>query len=181
MSIYLKHIEFVNSVKSPHVFLNGNKAYLGVNDNLINLKIKKILNEKARLFYNKLSFDSPYADIIGVLCDYELVNTNVICGGYCNHIDKEISYVSGGLPTIFHEISHAIQADLEIFDRMDNILSKRLIMEQQCETMAYYLYNSIYTHKQLEAKVFDAYFCREHIKFLSNWCGESVHNDLIIK
>jgi hypothetical protein len=180
MSSFLKHIEHVKPVTSSYIKLNGHKFYLGINDKIINSKIKKFINEKIKVFYNKkLHYNAPYIDIIGYLCDYNLIITDKNCGGYCDINNKIIGYKNGGLGTIFHEISHTFQKELGFFEKKQNIISEDIFIEQQCETMAYYLYNGIFKYKQITCKNFNSYFEIEDIKFLIDWYGDEKENDMI--
>lgn len=170
MSSFLKHREKVEPVSSTFSLLKGNIFYSGVDDSLISNEIKRLLNSKIELFHDKLKIDAPFIDIVGYLTDYKLITTTWNCGGYCSNSEKIIAYKSGGLRTIYHEVSHAFQAELGLFDKLTNILSEDIFIEQQCETMAYYLYNSI--HKPLPAKYFNAYFDIDSVKFLADWYGD---------
>lgn len=146
----------------------GNKQiYTGVSFNLLSSDLIKKLNDKIFLFRNKLSINANYADIIGILVDYKLINTKINCGGYCSIDSKEIAYTSGGLKLLFHEIGHAIQAELGI-NKTKLILSELILEEQQAETISYYLYNSL-LQNYLPPKKFNSYFCLDHINFLDNW------------
>ncbi len=182
MSTFLKHIELVKPIYSEPMFLNKQKFYDGVDDRLLNFTIKKYMNNKIQLFHDKKLKDAPYEDIIGYLCGYETVETDLDCGGWCDWNTKKIAYVCGGIETILHEVSHAFQADLDIrtLSNNENVLSDSLLMEQQCETMAYYLYNSIYKDDAKPKERFDAYFSIDDVNYLIEWYKEeSIQNDLI--
>jgi hypothetical protein len=147
---------------------------------LLNDDLNKIIRDNIRLFHNKLKKDAPYAEIIGYLTDYELVKTDLACGGWCSRYSKEIAYVNGGLSTIFHEIGHAFQAKCGIIKEEKKILlSQEIAIEQQAETIAYVMYNKLIGH----SNNFTSYFKIEDIKFLDLWYKDSeiYENDLKIK
>ena len=94
-------------------------------------------------------------------------------------IKKEIIYSSGGLKNIFHEIGHTFQAEMEIFEKNEELLSKQVFVEKQCETMAYYLYNSIYKETPLNKKNFNTYFSIDDVRWLSDYYGDEVQDDIL--
>ena len=149
----------------------------------------KIIKHKIQLYHEKLKYNAPIHDIIGILIDYNVIETKLNCGGYCDYTNKIIAVHSNCInnPTefqqiIYHEIGHAIQAELGRFNiRNLNTLSANLQIEQQAETINYILYNAINTHNPLHHTKFDAYFKTDSIKFLSDWYGNYIQNDIEFK
>jgi len=153
------------------------KIYSSVTPELINNDIIKAIKDKVNIFKKKLKHDAPYEDIIGHLCDYEMIETDEDVSGYCDLEGKKIAYKEGGLPIIFHEIGHTIQYDLGYFEH-EPIMSSRITVEQQCETIAYYMYNAIYKHKTLGPDAFTSYFTKHDLLWFrdwnENWCEDDM-------
>lgn len=139
---------------------------------LINNHLKKELDKTANVFKNKL-MDASFSDVVGELTGFDLIKTDLKCGGYCDIENKEIAHVSGGINTILHEISHVIQHKHELLEHKKK-LSENLVIEQQAETMAKYLYMKIYD----KTDVFDAYFTKDSILFLSDWYKDNCEQDI---
>ncbi|MBS3145182.1 hypothetical protein J4414_00050 [Candidatus Woesearchaeota archaeon] len=108
-------------------------------------------------------------DIVGYLSGYNLVNTQVNCSGFCDPARREIAIGRNnfGLRTIYHEIAHSIQHDLGLYQL--NSFFSILFMEQQAETMAYYLYNAVHENNPLSHRFFDSYFKKDDIEFLGSY------------
>lgn len=144
---------------------------------LIPNKVISYLDDKVNQ-YKKLKLNSTnYIEKIGVLTGFETVETNIECGGYCDIRNKEIALVEFSDRVFFHEISHAFQMDLGFFDNKEILISHSLKLEQQCESMAKYLYEKIYNLSG--DKIFNSYFCKGHIIWLSNWYGDFRENDIL--
>ena len=113
--------------------------------------------------------DADYHDIVGYLSGYNLVNTQVNCSGFCDPARREIAIGRNnfGLRTIYHEIAHSIQHDLGLYQL--NSFFSILFMEQQAETMAYYLYNAVHENNPLSHRFFDSYFKKDDIEFLGSY------------
>jgi hypothetical protein len=159
-NIYISH---------PYIFTKEKtRLYTGVSFDLLTKDVLKLLDDKIKSFHNNLKFDAEFSEIVGIITGYDLIyNEREDCGGYCDFIRKKIAYNDGGgIKTILHEISHALQADLGLFESNYVLLSERVLIEQQAETMAYYLFNSIYN---MDCKDFTNYFSFDDIKFLHNW------------
>lgn len=122
------------------------------------------LDEKIKI-YRKLQ-NSDLSEKIGVLSGYELVNCDEFIGGYCDYYNKEIAIIEKTEPIILHELCHAFQIDMGILNE-SNLLSNELKFEQQCESMARYMYEKLY--KTSGKNIFTAYFKEQDIVFLKKW------------
>lgn len=167
---------------SPITNSSDIKIFSSITDTLINEKIKKRIDEMLRLYYKKFQYSNYLVeDLVGELTGFDLIFTDENCGGYFSPHTKEIALKSGKsdhhMRTLSHEISHFIQHDLGIIET-DKILSHTIRMEQQCETIAYYLYNGIMRDNPLKKSKFNHYFCSEDFKFLSDWYDGYYENDL---
>lgn len=180
MSSYLKYIEHIKPILSGTFLVNGHSFLNGINDKLITKEIKMLINEKCNIFHKKIKYnDAPYEDIIGHLSSCKFINNvnNKDCGGYYSVDNHMIYYESGGLRTLYHELGHSIQAELGIFDKSEKILSKSVLLEQQCETINYYLMNGIYLNSSTDSGLFNHYFNEHDINFLSDWFENGVIKD----
>lgn len=175
---YMDFLHKVTDVYSkPLTKINGTLIYTGVNKKLFTKELEKIVNEKARIFKKKLSHAASIHDIVGELTGYEVISTEKDCGGYCDIYNKEIAINEPF--AMFHEISHYIQAELCILEPSEKVMSKNILMEQQAETIAYYLYNATHPGKPLGADKFNAYTTREDFDFLRKWYDGYYEDDLL--
>lgn len=78
--------------------------------------------------------------------------------------------------TICHELAHFIQINNGIGQLPFATLSEQVSFEQQCETMAYHLHKEWY--KNTDHRIFTSYFARENHRFLMQWYGEQLQDDL---
>lgn len=153
------------------------KLYSSVSNELLIPKLVLLVDEKISIFKSNNLYDANYSEIIGILTGYNLIDTNLNCGGFCNYIKKEIAIVDQCLKTLFHEVGHTIQAEIEMFEKESGLLSEQVYIEQQCETIAFYMYNLIFTKNQIQSSEFDSYFTREDVRWLADWYGNSIEND----
>ena len=110
---------------------------------LIPNKMATYLDDKVKS-YKKLNLNSAnYQERIGVLTGFETIKTDVDCGGYCDIWNKKIALADFSDKVFLHEISHAFQMDLGYFDNKETLISQSIKSEQQCESMARYLYEKI--------------------------------------
>lgn len=156
----------------------------GVSYKLLDRDTKLVINDTVNVFRKKLSNNASLEEIVGTLIDYKVTITGMNCGGYCSYEAKTIAFSPKGyakrdMQTLFHEVSHALQYKVggAITDnRWPKLLSSNVLIEQQCETMAYYLHNSLF--KYIKPERFDAYFSRKDVEFLREWYGQWVINDM---
>jgi len=71
---------------------------------------------------------------------------------------------------------HSIQLKVGVYDFSQDTLSNKLLIEQQCETMATMVNKELFG--TYDVYLFDAYFKVKDIQFLNNWYGDSIQNDL---
>ncbi len=192
MSTFLKHIEGISEVGSGKFFIGDKSFYTGINDKLITTELKKLINNKAIIFQNKLKYDAPFEEIVGYLSGCELYDIEEECMGaysyaansiyynYDYHNDNDIDNKTA-LSIIFHELGHAIQAEVGIYEKVGLLLTDRFKLEQQCETIAYYLANACHKEGCYEKKLFnDSYFTRKNLEVLSTWYeGTVIINDIL--
>jgi hypothetical protein len=161
---------------------------------LITPKLHKLIDEKIKLFEKKGLKNAGMAEIVGVLMDYNLTTPKWQCGGYCDAINKEIAIIQEKKEIIitrknikltraqyeksivFHELGHAFQYELEMFEKERRILSERVHVEWQAESIAYKLYNRLYGHAPHQ--LFGTYFSRDDLIWLNEWYGNRIENDL---
>lgn len=137
------------------------------------------LDNKAELFIKKKLSSANHKEQIGLLTGYNTISTNANCGGYCDLWKKEIAINdnSNCIHTILHECSHAFQADFGIWEKLNPLISDYFKAEQQCESMAAYIYEKIY--KKPSIGLFNAYMDNDSLLFLQNWYkGSCIENDI---
>lgn len=116
------------------------------------------------------------ANLIGVLCGFELSKTDRDCGGCCDIDNKTISINEDKHAIILHEVSHALQLRAGAFDFEQRQISDAIKIEQQAETMAYLLNLKLFNVNRPQD--FSCYFERKDWIFLKDWFGDYFQNDL---
>jgi hypothetical protein len=139
---------------------------------LLDTNIQKYLDAKAQLWVKSGLSKANTAEQIGVMSGYDLIETTKNCGGYCAMGNKEIAIVEFKIEVVLHELCHAFQSDMNYWHKLEYTLSDLFKGEQQCESMAKYLYQKIY-HKTGD-DLFTAYFDKKSLDFLRNWYKDSI-------
>jgi hypothetical protein len=145
-------------------------------------KIQELMN------YYKLIDNHP-AYILNRLFNYSLRTTDENCGGYCA-FDRRVIAVNPSfiLPEnllslkhiLAHEIGHAIQAELEVFETEERLLSNRYHIELQAESLGSVMFDIIFPNDKKDPKEFNIYFNKESLLFLRDWYSDSsIQNDLV--
>lgn len=174
------------------ISLGGIRIYQSINDGLLDEKIIKFIKEKCKQYHKKVKYRHiDHHEFVGLLCNYDLKifdsTENELTAGcieYNSHIElsSEVAYNSDMdfdvWRVLSHEISHAFQAELEIEEKLPSLISARIMYEQQCETMAYYLYNNLFPHRNINKKLFNSYFDEEHHLILSEYYEGFCENDI---
>lgn len=147
-----------------------------VSQKLLPNNLKRLVDEKIRLFKVKKLDSAALDEQVGVITGYKFIYTNDDCGGYCNRASKIIAYNPKWKEkfwmrsTMLHEIGHAIQAEAEVFEKGDyNLISTVLKMEWQVEGIAYRMYNSIYQSEKMPHYKFNAYLTEQDIDWYKKW------------
>jgi len=134
---------------------------------LLTPRIITYLDDKANLWIKNNLNSANVHERIGIMSGYNTISTNLKCGGYCDMWNKEIAIKEDYIQVVLHELSHSFQADLGITETLRNLLSDHLKEEQQCETMAKYLYQKI--HHKTGDRIFTAYMDNHSLDFLRDW------------
>lgn len=177
MKVY-RHLWHVKSVASRWRRYSEVDLYNSISDRTLVPELFALINHKAELFKNKLGLGAPFGEIVECLADYRyIVIPTGHVGGYCDYSNKTIAYAAGGLPTIMHEVGHALQNELLMFEYDMPLLSYHVAIEQQCETIGFYLYCAT---QQLHSptKSFSTYFNKADCKWLAEYYNGYYHNDL---
>lgn len=167
---------------------------------LIAKDVNRLVDEKIKVAKKKNVKDAPFADIVGEIMDVELITTSRNCGGYYS-IEKNIialketdfnpkdvwyvhsltkeklEYTDYQKIVLCHEMGHAIQAQLEKFEKGDNVISWMLKLEWEAESIAHKFYNAVFG--KLPAHWFNAYFKKEDVDYLINWHSCWLDNDVL--
>lgn len=167
---------------------------------LITPNLDRILTDRVKRYHLKRLKGAPFCDIVGELTGYEVIKNETEAGGYCNYrgriialsdhgiSDREVTHNSQNDPIrygiwrrklVCHEISHALQAEEEQFEKEPWLLSAKLHTEWQAESMAYRLYNACFG--VLDYRYFSSYFSKKDVLWLREWYGEWIEDDLNIK
>jgi hypothetical protein len=165
------------------------KPYSSINYNLVkDERIFRYLKHLKHLMKYKKLLGADVYDMVGHLSGYEVIDTGFDCGGYCDMTDKVIginftntnerenSFLT---TTISHELAHTIQVIInpDIYTK-SRTLSEELRIEQQAETMAFFIHRIIYPNLPLgELK---SYFKLKDLIWLNNWNDGRIQNDLLI-
>ena len=143
-------------------------GYDGINDVLITRDIALVLKDAIHTLkrYRNAPFNEIAYAVNKCEVDYE-VYTEGYSGYYVPEQNKMVLTEIYPL-TFIHELCHSLQSKVLDFDRMD--FFNVILAEQQCETMAYYLYNSVYPY--MDNSEFSGYFDFDDIEFVSRqFCG----------
>lgn len=154
-------------LKAPHIML--------LNDGIIYYLDKKLIQ-----FRKEKLFTASTPEIIVTLTGYETIRTEENCGGFADIWNKRIAIVDNTAGVILHEMSHAFQADMGIFDKSEDynnlVISKFFKAEQQCETMARYMFKKLYGYNNTD---YLPYFSQKSLDFLIDWYkGTSIQLDI---
>lgn len=179
----------------PHISLHASGK-------LISPEVNALLDEKIKKARKVKLSSAPYSEIVGVLTDLELITTDLNCGGYFHKEKKVIAlkeydfdpsqylaehkitklcvpFVEEQKKVLCHEIGHALQAEVEKFEKHDCIMSWMLKLEWEAESISYKLYNSVFG--KLPDYWFNAYFNKADIDYLQSWHSGWLENDLTTK
>ena len=164
---------------------------------LIDHKIQKKVVDVINRFHSHNLYDTSFEEVIESLSEFKYVENDKDAGGYCNHIRKvvaitriEYAYHIEGFKmtpkrhnwkTFTHELAHALQAELELFEKLQGLFSEELFIEWQAESMSYLLYNGFFPNDKLPYYVFNSYFNLGDVNFLNDWYHESLQNDIKMK
>lgn len=157
------------------------KIYTSVSLELITPKVESFIDGYVKKWHKKNLAQADLPSMLGELTGYNLVSTDSYCGGFCDYTKKEIALNEKySLPysTTFHEIGHAIQAELERFEVRQYVISEDLYDEWQAESIAWQLYNRCFPDKQQDASKFTAYMDKDGWRFLIDWYGQWRQNDM---
>lgn len=166
---------------------------------LISADVNKLVDEKIKLARKNKVKDAPFADIVGEIMGIELITTDKNCGGYysweknvialkgvdfnpsdmwyVHPITKEkMEYTDYQKMVLCHEMGHAIQAQLEKFEKHDKVMSWAVKLEWEAESIAYKIYNAVFG--KTPHHWFSSYFKKDDIDYLTNWHSCWLDNDL---
>jgi Zn-dependent peptidase ImmA (M78 family) len=163
------------------MIINGIYLFDEPNKSLITPSVKnEIMRFLNIIKQNKVDL-SNHADFIGYTIDFNLVSVSPEkCGGYFDSLNKEVAICENSnkpLATICHELGHAIQDRLGLFNYKETF-SYQVKLEQQAETIAYNLYSAL-IDKDVDHKKFDAYFKEQDIIWLSKYYNGFYEQDLL--
>jgi len=158
------------------------KIHHEVSPLLLTPKINQFINSYVAKFHKNKLLSADLPSLVGELCGYELINTKLNCGGYCDGNNGLIALGKSKHPykTIFHEMGHAMQFELEMFEKSSGLISDELKKEWQAETIAYEMYRRCFGDAHTDKRKFDAYFTKRDWLFLIDWYGSWRQNDMEI-
>jgi len=149
---------------------------------LLTPKINQFIDSYVAQFHkNKLS-SADIPSLVGELCGYELIGTDLNCGGYCDGNSGIIALNDVITPysVLFHEMGHAMQFELEMFEKSSGLISDELKIEWQAETISYELHRRCFGDTQTDKRKFDYCFTHEDWLFIIDWYGSERQNDIEI-
>jgi len=147
---------------------------------LLTPKINQFIDSYVSKFHNNNLVSADLPSLVGDLCGYELIDTNLNCGGYCDGNNRLIALNGRNTPyaTLFHEMGHAMQFELEMFEKSSGLISDELKIEWQAETIAYELHRRCFGDAYTDKWKFNAYFTKRDWLFLIDWYGSWRQNDM---
>lgn len=148
---------------------------------LLTPKVNKIIDSYVDVFHRKKLRSADHHSLVGELTGYKLVSTDVNCGGWHDRFTKEIGLnhkTWNPIDCLLHEMSHAIQAEAELFEKRQGIISEDLMIEWQAETMAREMRMRMYPDVPIGQRAFKAYFNLKDWQFLIDWYGKWRQNDI---
>ncbi|MBD2704426.1 hypothetical protein IC229_27545 [Spirosoma sp. BT702] len=152
---------------------------------LLTRDICRVVDEMIKLANKKKLVDhSDFAEVVGVLADYEYESEEADdCGGYCDIIGKRIVVTNSDSNdyhkvALCHELGHSIQVITGHYDKRSMLLSDLVSEEQQADTIGYYLLRGLYPATKPNTEDFQGYFSVAGMEFLNNWYDGFVQNDL---
>lgn len=183
----------INTLPTTKIHLSGE---------LITPKLNKLIDEKVKMFRKNKMNDADFYELVGCLTDYEFLVKDIKAGGHCSGYTKEIVLLGSTFDigedlqvrnhsnmvwvpsltykrkVVLHEISHALQFELEFFEKDEYLLSTELGYEWQAESIAYKLHKEMFG--ELYHGCFDSYFNLPDVKFLRDW-HKGIEQDCFIK
>ena len=182
--IFTNPVARVAPVGAPRLaVVSGSQLYAGVSSQLITRPLRDLVAEKARIFRARRMNDAPLAEVAGYLTGFELIETEKDCAGFCDVWGRRIALnpekdPAGLFKTLTHEMGHALQAELGVFEKGEGLLSEDVRDEHQAETISYYLYNALRPAEPLGPERFRSYFSAEDIDWLAAWYEGWRENDI---
>lgn len=158
------------------VVMSEFKLYAAPSMKLVTISLLQLANEAIDRFIKLNLYDADISDIIGELSGYEFITTEKECGGFCNGWEKQIAIVNYDMPTLLHELSHTFQFKDDVYSNEPVILSWYAHTEQQCESIAKYMFTTLYPNAHHN---FDSYFKKDDILFLKDWYGDYAQDDIL--
>lgn len=157
------------------------KIYTSVSLELITPKVGRVIDSYVKQWHDKKLSQADLPSMLGELTGYNLITTQKNCGGYHDSENKVVALrhmFYQPYTVLFHEIGHCIQAELEILEKRENLISEELSIEWQAESISWQLYNKCFMDKKQDASKFSSYMTKDHWLFLINWYGSSKENDM---
>jgi hypothetical protein len=144
----------------------------------IPIGVRRLTNETIKTFRKSNLLKANPADQVGLMIGYDVIKTDLNCGGFCDYTNKRIAFSdTPDLKTMFHEVGHALQAKEGLFEQSNSwLMSHRLNVEWQAETIAYWMYSEL-VDKNIQVTDFSAYFRMRDVIFLKEWYGSYVEFD----
>jgi len=144
---------------------------------------KELLSEMdntVKIFKQKMNnWNCKTDDFIGETIGFKTIEIEDGETNSCDNINKIIYLNEVGVTDwsiILHEVCHGLQMRAGVFDCSEKIFSSQLMIEQQCESMAFMLMRKLFNEANIED--FMAYFKKEDVLFLANWFDGYLQMDL---
>lgn len=156
------------------------QIYHEVSPLLLTPKVNQFIDSYVSKFHKNNLASADLPALVGELCGYELISTKLNCGGYCDGNNGLIALNALNTPyaTLFHEMGHAMQFELEMFEKSSGLISDELKIEWQAETISYELHRRCLGDTYTDKRKFNAYFTKRDWLFLIDWYGTWRHNDV---
>lgn len=148
---------------------------------LLTPKVNKMIDSYVDVFHRKKLRSADLPSLVGELTGYVLISTDVNCGGWQDRFTKEIALnprTWDPIDCLLHEMSHAIQSEVEAFEKHQGMISEDLMIEWQANTMAKEMRMRMYPDMPINPRAFKSYFNLKDWQFLIDWYGVCRQNDI---
>jgi len=180
MNKQILHLD-IPILHSSYISINGIKLHSSIDTRLLNNAIFNEISNKVAIF-KSMQKCRNYADIVGYLSGFEFIYTSNDLGGYCDLRNDIIALNASSdkdthIPILCHEIAHTIQRELGFYSINTDVITKALQLEQQAETIAFYLHKNLFGYA--DKSKFNSYMSKADWLWLANYYKGFIENDLI--
>lgn len=160
------------------------KWFPTINYNYITDDMWKYIKHISYLMKSYKLYDENIIYIMDKIFNYDIQQTKDNCGGYCDFhnnlicISDKLNNMNIVKHVLSHEIGHIIQAETEIFEKENKLLSEYYNHELQAESLGSVIFDVLFPNDKKDNNEFMSYFKYDSLNFLNNWFDGYIQNDL---